>query len=219
MNQPLIPPGGVRFTALGPSAGTISAPRPALFLDRDGVLVEEAEYLHRVEDLALLPGAAELIAAARASGLAVALVSNQSGIARGMYGWDAYDAVEAEIDRRLAAVGAVVDARAACCFHPDHTPGWGKTHEFWRKPGPGMLLLAAQALGADPARSWMVGDMATDAAAARAAGLAGSIHVATGHGPAHRAAALEHAAPGFEVVPVPGLDGALAALRQRGVLR
>ena len=213
------PPDGVRFAAAGPAPDPAAPRRPALFLDRDGVVVEEVKYLHRVADLRLLPGAADLVKRAREAGLAVVLVSNQSGIDRGLYGWDDYDAVEAEIDRRLAAAGARVDARAACGFHPDFTPGWDESHAYWRKPGPGMLDLAADRLGLDLGRSWLVGDMATDARAARAAGLAGCVHVLTGHGAAHRAGALAEALGGFKVLAADDLGGAAAALKARGPLR
>jgi D-glycero-D-manno-heptose 1,7-bisphosphate phosphatase len=213
------PPEGVRFAAAGPSPDPAAPRCPALFLDRDGVVVEEVEYLHRVDDLRLLPGAAELVKRARKARLAVVFVSNQSGIDRGLYGWDAYDDIETEIDRRLAAAGANVDARAACGFHPEFTPGWDGHHAHWRKPGPGMLELAADRLALDLGRSWLVGDMATDVRAARAAGLAGCVHVLTGHGAAHRAGALAEAAEGFEVLAADDLAGAGATLAAHGALR
>jgi len=211
-------PEGVRFARLGlsPSAGTL---RPALFLDRDGVLVEEVEHLHQINDVRLLPGAAEISAAANAAGAAAVAVSNQSGIARGMYGWDDYETVEEEINRRLGQAGAGLEARVACGTHPDFTPNWSKADAHWRKPGPGMLDLAISWLGLDPARSWLVGDMATDMAAAKAAGLAGCVHVATGHGAAHRSAALAEATLGFAVLPAAGLIEARELLAVQGLLR
>ena len=220
-------PDGVRFALLAPLpppagpgvAGPRSGLRPGLFLDRDGVLVEEVEHLHRTRDLRLLPGAAEIAAAANAAGVAAVTVSNQSGIARGMYGWDAYEAVEAEIDRRLGQTGARLDARVACGTHPDFTPNWSAAHAHWRKPGPGMLVFAAERLGLDLARSWMVGDMATDAAAAKAAGLKGCIHVATGHGADHFEAALSEATQGFTVLPAADLIEARDLLTGQGLLR
>ena len=75
--------------------------RAALFLDRDGVVVEEVDYLHRVEDLALIPGAAELIAEANRRGIPVVIASNQAGIARGYFGWHEFQQVQAELNRRL----------------------------------------------------------------------------------------------------------------------
>ena len=211
-------PEGVRFARLAPppSAGAL---RPALFLDRDGVLVEEVEHLHQIDDVRLLPGAAEISAAANSAGAAAVVVSNQSGIARGMYGWDDYEAVEEEIHRRIGLAGARLEARVACGTHPDFTPNWSRADAHWRKPGPGMLDLAISWLGLDPARSWLVGDMATDVAAAKAVGLAGCVHVATGHGAAYRAAALAEATRSFAVLPAAGLVEARKILVAQGLLR
>ncbi len=191
--------------------------RVALLLDRDGTLVHEKNYLHRLADVRLQAGAATLVRTANAAGIAVAAVSNQSGIDRGMFGWDAYDAVEAEIDRRLRARGARLDARIANGYHPDHTRGWGARHAHWRKPGPGMLLLVLERLGVRPKRAWMVGDMASDAAAAKAAGLAGAVHVETGHGRAQRQAALAAASRGFRVLPAHSVGEAQALLAAEGL--
>ena len=214
------PPPGVRIAVAAATAPGTAAPRPGLFLDRDGVLVEEVEYLHRVEELRVQAGAIALIHAARAAGCAVAVVSNQSGIDRGLYGWDAYDRLEAEIARRLAEAGAGVDGRVACAYHPRFTPVWGEVHAYWRKPGPGMLLLAAERLGIDRARSWMIGDMASDARAAKAAGLAGAIHLGIGpHGIPNQADALAEATGAFPVEAASGLTQAAELLRGRGLLR
>lgn len=207
---------GVRFERHAPPPAD-QPPRAGLFLDRDGVLVAEVEYLHRIADLRLLDGAAAIAAAARAAGVAAIEVSNQSGIARGMYDWTAYEAVEAELDRRLGDAGAALDARVACGLHPDFTPGWTSSDAHWRKPGPGMLTLAADRLALDRGRSWMVGDMASDVAAARAAGLAGCVHVATGHGAGHRAAALDLQTPEFAVLAARDLPQAHEMLAARGL--
>ncbi|MDA1132583.1 MAG: HAD-IIIA family hydrolase [Proteobacteria bacterium] len=210
------PAAAVRFEILSPPAADLP-PRAGLFVDRDGVLVAEVEYLHRIADLCLLDGAASIIAAANAAAVAAVEVSNQSGIARGMYDWPAYDAVEAELDRRLANGGAALDARVACGAHPDFTPGWSASDAHWRKPGPGMLTLAADRLRLDLGRSWMVGDLASDVAAARTAGLAGCVHVATGHGAEHRAAALDLQSPGFAVLAARDLTEARDLLAARGL--
>ena len=164
--------------------------RPALFLDRDGVIVEEVLYLHRVEDVALLPGAPEAIAAANRRGWLVVVVTNQAGIAHGYYGWKEFEAVQETILFCLGRLGARVDAVLACPHHPAHPA---------RKPQPGMLLRAAEALSIDLARSWIVGDKASDLLAGRAAGLQGGILVMTGHGPAHREAATALRTPEFDV--------------------
>ncbi len=197
----------------------LAKPRGAILIDRDGTLTREVNYLHRVRDVRFQANAARLVRAANEARVAVVEVSNQSGIARGMFGWDAYDAVEAEIDRRLFRAGAHIDARIACGYHPDHTPHWARAHAHWRKPGPGMLLWALQAVGVRPRRAWMVGDMATDAEAARTAGLAGCVHLSTGHGTRQRAEALALAGKGFEVLPAGSMGEAHDLLAERGVVK
>jgi len=179
-----------------PARGTVL--RPCLFLDRDGCIVVEVHHLHRVEDTALIPGAAETIAAANAAGWYVVEVTNQSGIARGLFGWDEFAAVQDRIHTELAEAGAAIDLVLASPWHTDGTGPWQGEHD-WRKPGPGMLQQAARVLPIDLARSWIVGDHATDIAAGRAAGIAAGLHVATGHGARHRAEALALATDRYRV--------------------
>jgi D-glycero-D-manno-heptose 1,7-bisphosphate phosphatase len=173
---------GVWLTAGARPAGGM---RPGLFLDRDGVIVEEIGYLHRADEVRMMPGAASLIARANQAAIPVCVVTNQSGIARGMYGWAEFAAVEAEIERRLAKSAAALDGVAACPFHPDFTPGYAEPHDRWRKPGPGMIEALAERLAIDRARSWFIGDKAVDIEAARAAGLAGIVLVRGAQSPAH----------------------------------
>lgn len=186
-------------------AAPCAPPRPGLVLDRDGVVVVEVDYLCRPEDVALEAGAVDLLRACTARGIPVGVATNQSGIDRGYFTWADYDAVAARLDALLAAEGLPPLTTAACPYHPRHTPGWGALHDHWRKPGPGMCLWLAEALGMDLAGSWLVGDKAADLEAARAAGMRGGIHVLTGHGPAERAKALAVATPTFDVLAVAGL--------------
>jgi D-glycero-D-manno-heptose 1,7-bisphosphate phosphatase len=186
-------------------------------LDRDGTLVREVNYLHKVGDLRLQSGAVALVKAANAAGVAVAAVSNQSGIDRGMFGWDAYRTVEQELRLRLAARGALLNASIANGFHPDHTKGWGEAHAHWRKPGPGMLQVAVERLGARPRRTWMVGDMASDAQAAKAAGLAGAVHLLTGHGLRQKREAAAVASRDFPVLVARSLTEAREVLAEQGL--
>jgi len=150
-------------------------PMPGLLLDRDGVLVRDVHYLYRRQDVELMSGAVALLHWAAERGLPVAVVSNQSGIARGLFGWDDFVAVQEEISQRLAVEGVSVDLVIACPFHPEHTKSWGAAQAHWRKPGPGMLEHAAELLNLDLGRSWLIGDSQSDIAAARAAGLAGAV--------------------------------------------
>jgi histidinol-phosphate phosphatase family protein len=113
--------------------------KPALFLDRDGVVVVETGYLCRREDVALLPGAAEVVAAANRSGIAVVIVTNQAGIGRGKFGWAEFASVQEAIAAALAAQGARWDAVYACPHHPSAKGIFGHPDHPARKPNPGMI--------------------------------------------------------------------------------
>jgi D-glycero-D-manno-heptose 1,7-bisphosphate phosphatase len=178
-------------------AGTIR--RPALFLDRDGVITEEVNYLHRPEDIVLIDGAAEVLASANRLGLPVILVTNQAGIGRGYYGWEAFEHLQDALFAQLAALGALVDAVFACPYHPDGVGEYASDHPA-RKPRPGMLFRAAEMLDVSLRTSWMVGDKVSDVAAAQAASLRGGLLVLTGHGREHRNAALALRSPDFKVI-------------------
>jgi D-glycero-D-manno-heptose 1,7-bisphosphate phosphatase len=208
-------PGRLTEDGIWVSAGARRGGKPVagLLLDRDGVLVREVNYLHRRRDVEIATGAVELLRWAAQAGLPAAVVTNQAGIARGMFGWDAFLAVQDEITSRLAAEGVGVALTVACPFHPEHTPGWGAAHRHWRKPGPGMLQQAGALLNLDLGHSWMVGDNESDTAAARAAGLAGAVHVLTGHGARYRDDALRLDDGNFRVRTADNLSGALDILR------
>jgi D-glycero-D-manno-heptose 1,7-bisphosphate phosphatase len=157
--------------------------RPTLFLDRDGVLVEEVDYLGRVEDVRLLDGVADLLEQARSHGFAVGVVTNQAGIGRGYYGWSDFEAVQAEIARQIGSDAAPFDFVAASGCHPQAVTAELRVDGHpWRKPSPGMLLHAASVLGLDLSRSVMAGDHLTDMQAGAAAGVDTLVHLRTGHG-------------------------------------
>lgn len=172
--------------------------RATLFLDRDGVIVEEVGHLRRPADVRLIEGAAEVIATANAFAIPVVVVTNQSGIGRGLFDWNDFSEVEARIAEALAAGGAYLDAVLACPHHPDGRPPYDHPDHPERKPNPGLLLRAAAVLALDLAGSWIVGDRTSDIVAGRNAGLAGGLHVMTGWGgePGERAAALAVASGG-----------------------
>ena len=182
---------------------------PALFLDRDGVVVEEVDYLHHVEGIAICAGAVAVISAANANAVPVVLVTNQAGIGRGYYGWAEFRAVQDAIQSAIAPEGAHFDAVYACPHHRDGQGAFAHPDHPARKPNPGMLQRAAAALDIDMARSWLVGDRAGDVEAARRAGLAGALHVLTGYGQAERAAALALSGPRFNVRGAASIAGAL----------
>ena len=188
--------------------------RAALFLDRDGVLVEEVRFLHRVEDARLIPGAARVVARANACAVPVVVVTNQAGIAYGYYGWDAFMRVQEKILADLAADGAFVDGVFACPHHAEGRPPYDHPDHPARKPNPGMLFSAAGMLSLDLAASWMVGDRADDLKAARNAGLAGGVHVLTGHGAraGEREAAMALSGDGFRALAAPSIADAPSLL-------
>lgn len=191
---------GIWCQVVRPETAPACRGRPALFLDRDGVVVQEVGYLHRPEDVRLVPGAAATIAAANRLGLPVMVLSNQSGIGRGYYGWPEFESTQARIVAQLAAAGAALDMVLACPFHPEGEPPYRHRAHPCRKPRPGMLLRAAERLGLDLAGSWIVGDRTIDLEAGRAAGLAGGLHVLSGHGAEERPAAGELGTGNFQVL-------------------
>ena len=159
------------------------ARRPAVFLDRDGTINVEVDHLCRVEEVDLLPGADAAIARLNARGIPVVVVTNQSGIGRGMFSWDAYQAVMDRLAALLGARQARWDAAYAAPHHPLGRGEYGHPDHPDRKPNPGMLVRAAEEHGLDLARSWMVGDKAIDLLAGRNAGCRVAL-VRTGYGAA-----------------------------------
>lgn len=147
--------------------GGVSAGRPAAFLDRDGTLNVQApphDYIRSADGFAWLPGAAEGAARLAGAGYALAVVSNQRGVARGLIEPGALEAIEALIQAGLEPLGARIEAFAYCPHDLDEGCDC-------RKPAPGMLLDLAATRGYDLSRSWMVGDSATDVQAGQAAGV------------------------------------------------
>jgi D-glycero-D-manno-heptose 1,7-bisphosphate phosphatase len=154
----------------------------ALFLDRDGVIVQDTDYLHRPEDVILIAGAAKVIAEANRLAVPVIIVTNQAGIARGKFSWKEFTAVQEIIIQTLYDQGAFINAVFACPHHADGNPPFKIANHPWRKPNPGMLIEAAQRLPINLSKSWIIGDRASDLLAAHNAGLMGGTHVLTGHG-------------------------------------
>lgn len=160
--------------------------RPAVFLDRDGTLVEDVDFLTEPDQLVLLPGAAAAVRALNEAGVAVALVTNQSGVARGLLDEERLRHVHERLAEMLAEGGARLDGIWYCPHHPDEgEPPYRAACEC-RKPAPGLLRAAADALDLDLARSFVVGDSVRDVEAGAALGVPG-ILVATGNGARQRA--------------------------------
>lgn len=169
----------------------------AVFLDRDGTIVDDPPpgFLHQPGRVRLLPGAAAALRQLNQSGWLVVVVTNQSGIARGLYDGAAYEAVQRRLVELLAARDARIDAAYFCPHHPEITGPCA-----CRKPGIKLFRDAEAAWDIDLAGSYWVGDRLSDVEPARAlgAGPARGLLVLTGHGAAHRAQAQ---ALGVSVVP------------------
>jgi len=153
----------------------------AVFLDRDGTINVEKEYLHRPEEFEFIPGVPEAIRLLRTAGFRVIVVTNQSGVARGYYDEQAVEALHRHLDGELARYDTGVDAYYFCPHHPVEGVGEYRTACDCRKPLPGMLIQAARDFGLDLGRSYIVGDKLADVEAGLAAGC-GTVLVRTGYG-------------------------------------
>jgi D-glycero-D-manno-heptose 1,7-bisphosphate phosphatase len=145
---------------------------PAVFLDRDGLLIEDTGYPYLEEHLRFTPGASEAVRRLNQLGFLCVIVTNQSGVARGLFSEEQMKAFNALIVRRLASKGAVIGAVYACPFHSEgQVEAWIHPDHPDRKPNPGMILRAIADHGIDPARSFLIGDRPSDLEAARRAGV------------------------------------------------
>ena len=154
----------------------------AVFLDRDGTINHDRDgYLHRPGDVELIAGVGEAIARLNRMGALVQVVTNQSGIARGMFTEDDMHAVHSRLDELLSAHGARIDGYFFAPWHPDgNTRPWNIDHRD-RKPGLGMFEQARAKHDFDAKQSWMIGDKLSDVLFGRRAGLR-TILVRTGEG-------------------------------------
>ncbi|HEY6009810.1 MAG TPA: D-glycero-beta-D-manno-heptose 1,7-bisphosphate 7-phosphatase [Geobacteraceae bacterium] len=155
----------------------------AVFLDRDGTINVEREYLHRIEDFAFIPGVPAAIRQLKEAGFRVIVVTNQSGIGRGYYDEAALCLLHRHLDAELARIGTGIDAYYFCPHHPQHAAGAYRRECSCRKPLPGMLLQAAGDFGLDLGASYIIGDKLADIEAGLAAGCR-PVLVRTGYGAA-----------------------------------
>jgi len=152
----------------------------AVFLDRDGVINKDTGYVHLVDDFEYIDGVFDACLALKKMGYLLVVVTNQSGIARGMYSEDDFHSLTEWMDWNFADKGVDLDGIYYCPHHPEKGIGEYKQDCDCRKPKPGMLLDAAKFLKIDLANSIMVGDKADDMRAAKAAGIGKSILVRSG---------------------------------------
>lgn len=155
----------------------------AVFLDRDGTINVEVQYLSRAEDFRLIPGVPHALQRLKDAGFLVVVVTNQSGVGRGLYDEAALQAVHDRMHDELLSFGITIEACYFCPHHPEHALGDYRIDCSCRKPLPGMLQQAALDLDIDLCRSYMVGDKLSDIEAGLNAGCR-SLMVKTGYGAA-----------------------------------
>ncbi|MFE2877635.1 D-glycero-alpha-D-manno-heptose-1,7-bisphosphate 7-phosphatase [Streptomyces roseus] len=202
--------------------------RPAVFLDRDGTVTEPRHYPTRPQDLVLQEGVGEALRELHLRGWALVIVTNQSGLARGLFPMQSLDSMHRHLRTLLAEYGVVLDAIYACPHHVDGAVDGLSFRCGCRKPQPGLLLWAAEELGLDLTASWMVGDFASDVEAGLRAGcrtawvgrswlepLAGLAEPA---GPVESAGPARPAGTAGEQGPVPTLRTATTAEALRHIV-
>ena len=178
----------------------------AFFLDRDGVIIEQVEYIRDPADVKLTPGAAEALKLIHRNGFLAVVVSNQSGIARKKFTLDELMAVQSRMYELLAQQGEKIDG-FYFCPHDPHVESCP-----CRKPRPGMILQAARELGIDVASSFMIGDRPADVETGLNAGCRDCAMVLTGYGAGKADEARER---GYRVVPtLPDAVGTLLAIEK-----
>jgi D-glycero-D-manno-heptose 1,7-bisphosphate phosphatase len=180
------------FTIHSPRA---AYPTPAVFLDRDGTINVEKNYLYRIEDWEWIQGAQESIRRLRNAGFMVVVVSNQAGVARGIYPQAEVEKLHAFVQADLALINTKIDGFYYCPHHPD----FGQKCRC-RKPSPEMILDATKNLNLDLQSSWMIGDKLIDVKAGEAAGIK-SLLVKTGHG-ANEFSALSNGTKAFDSISI-----------------
>jgi len=146
---------------------------PGVLLDRDGTVIRDVGYLTRVEQIELLPHAAESLRLLRETGLRIAIVTNQSAVGRGLLDEAELASIHRELERRLAAGGAKVDGVYYCPHHPTEAIGAYRIRCECRKPDIGMARRAAEDLDLDLSRSYVIGDKLSDMELAQRIGARG----------------------------------------------
>lgn len=176
--------------------------RRGLLLDRDGVLNVDRGYVGKREQFEFLPGLFLFLRAVQDKGFRLAILTNQSGVARGLYTVEDYENLTGWMLKELAGQGIAIDLVLACFEHSEGSVPAYRRESFWRKPSPGMVLDAVQRLRLDPARSAFLGDHERDMQAAMAGGIRTCLLLTD-----------EHKTKRDGVTPVRNYEEALQALR------
>lgn len=156
------------------------ARRPAVFLDRDGTLNKEVNYLHKIENFEWVPGAPAAVKRLNELDVPVLVVTNQSGVARGYFEEEDIEQLHAFMEEELAKTGATIDDFYYCPYHPNGEVEEYRAVSHCRKPNPGMFEEAIQEWSVDPARSFVVGDKNSDLIPGNELGMT-TLLVRTGH--------------------------------------
>jgi D-glycero-D-manno-heptose 1,7-bisphosphate phosphatase len=180
------------------------AVKSAVFLDRDGTIIEDVGYIGRREQVAFYPWSVDAVRSLNAAGLVVVVITNQSGVARGYFTELEVQRVHEYVTSVIEEGGARIDAYYYCPHHPDGTVSRYALRCDCRKPGPGLVQRASRDLGLDPAHSFVVGDKWLDIGLAQAVGARGVL-VRTGYG------AQEEARPQTNLKPDVVVDNVVAA--------
>ncbi|MCI9359792.1 MAG: HAD family hydrolase [Hungatella sp.] len=152
-----------------------------VFLDRDGTINQEVHYLHRTEDLKILPGVFKALRCLRDAGFKLVVITNQAGVARGYYGCEEVEKLHEYMNQMLKPYGAWIDKFFYCPHHPEYGTGIYRRNCRCRKPGIGMFEMAEETFAVDKHHSYMVGDKMIDVQAGINYGIPG-ILVGTGYG-------------------------------------
>ena len=147
----------------------------ALFLDRDGVINVEKNYVHRIEDFDFMDGIFDLAATAQKEQYLLVIITNQAGIARGYYTEEDFQKLNQWMLEQFKQKGIIIQGVYFCPFHPVHGKGKYKVDSEFRKPGPGMILQAQKELDIDLSRSLLLGDKESDIEAGLRAGIGKTI--------------------------------------------
>ena len=155
--------------------------RFSIFMDRDGVLIKDKHYLASASQVELHEGVIELFKSLAERSITAVVITNQSGIGRGLFDWKEYEQVTAEMMKQLNYPSCLLGIYAN-----GYLPGKEEEADHWRKPGPGMLIQAAEDFGINLNTSQIVGDRLSDIVAGARAGIMTAYHVKTGHGETER---------------------------------